>query len=207
MESASKVLAIWKIAPRLAASRRVNHRKQGGRNIDPGDAAHPSSGGKAGQIACDAAAKRDNRILAAKPSLGKGAPEFGDSHRRLVLFSRWNDGERRDTKATRPEPSDRLIRHDIASCEDCRRNATANDNERRLRIEKRGDAVRERRVMRGAFLGLITKGPRPRRHANATRKFLVRRSVKAKDSAVLFAKRSVLVAQKSAATKRNDSKS
>ena len=43
MESSGEVLAIRKIAPGLAASRRVDHRKKRSRNIDPGDAAHPST--------------------------------------------------------------------------------------------------------------------------------------------------------------------
>ena len=58
--------------------------------------------------------------------------------------------------------------------------------------------------MRSALLGFVAERSRPRRRADATRKFLVRRSVETKDNAILFAKRSVLVTQKSAATKRND---
>ena len=130
MERAREVLAIRKIAPRLAASRRVNHREKRSRHIDPGNAAHPCCGGKAGQVACDAAAKRSNRVSAAKPSLGKRAPELGDSHRRLVLFARRNGGERRDTKPARPKPRDGLVRNDAASREDRRRDATSHYNER-----------------------------------------------------------------------------
>ena len=90
-----------------------------------------------------------------------------------MLLARWNDGKRRNSKPTSPEPSNRLVRDDVAPREDCGRDAATNDDERRLRVEKRGDAVRERRVMRGAFLRLVSKRPRPRRRADATRKLFV----------------------------------
>ena len=173
MESSGEVLAIRKIAPCLAASRRVNHRKKRSRNIDPGDAAHPGSGGETGQIACYAAAKRNKCVLAAKPLFCERMPEARDSRRSLVLLSRWNGRKRRDTKPTGPEPRDRLVSNYVAPRENCWRDATADYDERRLRVEERGDTVRERRVMRGAFLGLVAERPRPRRRADTTCEFFV----------------------------------
>ena len=67
VEGADQVLAVRRIDAGLAADRAIDLRQQRGRHLHEIHAAPGNRGGKAGQIADDAAAQRDDQVAAFEP--------------------------------------------------------------------------------------------------------------------------------------------
>ena len=81
VEQADQVRCQWGIHCRLSADGRVDCRKKAGRHIDKVNAAHIRRRGKPRQIARDAAAQRDERVVPAKSAFCRfgGAGDAGRS--------------------------------------------------------------------------------------------------------------------------------
>ncbi len=71
-ESADQVLALLMVDRRLAADRRIDLGQDGCRDLDEVDTAHIDGAGKARQVADDAAAERDDDVLAVEAGLQHG---------------------------------------------------------------------------------------------------------------------------------------
>ena len=74
MEGADEVLALRRVDAGLAADRGIDLRQQRGRDLHEVHAAASDRGGKAGEVADDAAAKREDDIAA----LELGIEDAGD---------------------------------------------------------------------------------------------------------------------------------